>query len=56
MTHYDTLEAFRGASLVSVDLETGHTHQIRVHMAAIRHPCVGDLLRRRSGAAPPGWA
>src|SRR3984957_2560493 len=44
VTHYDTLEAFRGASLVSVDLETGRTHQIRVHMTAIRHPCVGDLL------------
>ncbi len=44
MTHYDTLEAFRAASLVSVDLETGRTHQIRVHMAAIRHPVVGDLL------------
>ncbi len=44
VTHYDTLEAFRAASLISVDLETGRTHQIRVHMAAIRHPCVGDLL------------
>jgi 23S rRNA pseudouridine1911/1915/1917 synthase len=44
VTHYDTLEAFRAASLLSVDLETGRTHQIRVHMAAIRHPCVGDLL------------
>ncbi|MBV9092397.1 MAG: RluA family pseudouridine synthase [Streptosporangiaceae bacterium] len=44
VTHYDTLEAFRAASLVSVDLETGRTHQIRVHMAAIRHPVVGDLL------------
>src|SRR3984885_11550553 len=44
VTHYDTLEAFRAASLVSVDLETGRTHQIRVHMTAIRHPCVGDLL------------
>jgi 23S rRNA pseudouridine1911/1915/1917 synthase len=44
VTHYDTLEAFRSASLVSVHLETGRTHQIRVHMAAIRHPCVGDLL------------
>jgi 23S rRNA pseudouridine1911/1915/1917 synthase len=43
VTHYDTLEAFRAASLISVDLETGRTHQIRVHMAAIRHPCVGDL-------------
>jgi 23S rRNA pseudouridine1911/1915/1917 synthase len=44
VTHYDTLEAFRGASLVSVDLETGRTHQIRVHMTAIRHPVVGDLF------------
>jgi 23S rRNA pseudouridine1911/1915/1917 synthase len=44
VTHYDALEAFRAASLVSVDLETGRTHQIRVHMSAIRHPCVGDLL------------
>jgi 23S rRNA pseudouridine1911/1915/1917 synthase len=44
VTHYDTLEAFRAASLASVHLETGRTHQIRVHMSAIRHPCVGDLL------------
>jgi 23S rRNA pseudouridine1911/1915/1917 synthase len=44
VTHYDTLEAFRAASLLSVGLETGRTHQIRVHMAALRHPCAGDLL------------
>ncbi|HEY1623326.1 MAG TPA: RluA family pseudouridine synthase [Streptosporangiaceae bacterium] len=44
ITHYDTLEAFRAASLAEVHLETGRTHQIRVHMSAIRHPCVGDLL------------
>ena len=44
VTHYDTMEAFRAASLVSVGLETGRTHQIRVHMAALRHPCCGDLL------------
>jgi 23S rRNA pseudouridine1911/1915/1917 synthase len=44
VTHYDVLEAFRAASLVEVRLETGRTHQIRVHMAAVRHPCVGDRL------------
>ena len=44
VTHYDTIEAFRAASLVEVILETGRTHQIRVHMTAIRHPCVGDRL------------
>ena len=44
ITHYDTLEAFRGASLAEITLETGRTHQIRVHMAAPRHPCVGDRL------------
>jgi 23S rRNA pseudouridine1911/1915/1917 synthase len=43
VTHYDTLEAFPAASLVDVRLETGRTHQIRVHFAALRHPCVGDL-------------
>jgi 23S rRNA pseudouridine1911/1915/1917 synthase len=43
VTHYETLEAFRAASLVEVHLETGRTHQIRVHFAALRHPCVGDL-------------
>lgn len=44
VTHYDTLEAFRAASLVDVKLETGRTHQIRVHMSALRHPCCGDFL------------
>ncbi|MFT4305282.1 MAG: RluA family pseudouridine synthase [Microbacterium sp.] len=44
ITHYDTLEAFPGASLLEVHLETGRTHQIRVHMAAHRHPCLGDPL------------
>ena len=43
ITHYETLEAFRAASLLVVHLETGRTHQIRVHMSALRHPCVGDL-------------
>lgn len=43
ITHYETLEAFPHASLVEIHLETGRTHQIRVHMAAMRHPLVGDL-------------
>ena len=44
ITHYKTLEAFPSASLLEVHLETGRTHQIRVHMAAQRHPCVGDAM------------
>jgi 23S rRNA pseudouridine1911/1915/1917 synthase len=43
ITHYEVLEAFRAASLTEVHLESGRTHQIRVHFAALRHPCVGDL-------------
>jgi 23S rRNA pseudouridine1911/1915/1917 synthase len=43
VTHYELLEAFRSASLLEIHLETGRTHQIRVHFSALRHPCVGDL-------------
>lgn len=42
VTHYQVLEAFGRASLVEVQLETGRTHQIRVHFSALRHPCAGD--------------
>ncbi len=44
ITHYETIEAFSRATLLSVTLETGRTHQIRVHMSANRHPIVGDPL------------
>ncbi|MGL5828884.1 MAG: RluA family pseudouridine synthase [Angustibacter sp.] len=43
VTHYRVLEAFPAGSLMEVRLETGRTHQIRVHFSALRHPCVGDL-------------
>jgi len=58
ITHYDVMEAMPGACLAQVHLETGRTHQIRVHMAAVGHPCVGDetygadpALTRRTGLA-----
>ncbi|WP_374010275.1 RluA family pseudouridine synthase [Leifsonia sp. LS-T14] len=44
VTHYETIEAFPSASLLEIHLETGRTHQIRVHMAAQRHPCAGDAM------------
>ncbi len=44
ITHYDVEELMAGAALLEVNLETGRTHQIRVHMAAIGHPCVGDVF------------
>ncbi len=43
VTHYEVMEAFRAASLLDIHLETGRTHQIRVHFSALHHPCVGDL-------------
>ncbi|MDZ5075965.1 RluA family pseudouridine synthase [Nesterenkonia sp. HG001] len=42
-THYRLLEAFGRVSLMEVALETGRTHQIRVHFSALGHPCAGDL-------------
>ncbi len=44
VTHYEVIEAFRHASLLNVHLETGRTHQIRVHFAALHHPCCGDTM------------
>ncbi len=43
-THYDVVELMPGAALLHIGLETGRTHQIRVHMAALGHPCVGDVF------------
>ncbi|NDK90507.1 RluA family pseudouridine synthase [Gordonia desulfuricans] len=43
ITHYDTLEMFAAASLLDIHLETGRTHQIRVHFSALHHPCCGDM-------------
>ena len=44
VTHYEVIERFRGYSLVRCRLETGRTHQIRVHMAWKNHPILGDTV------------
>ena len=44
ITHYEVIEAFPSASLVEVHLETGRTHQIRVHFSTLKHPCAGDTM------------
>ena len=56
VTHYDTLELMAGAQLTEVHLETGRTHQIRVHMAAVGHPCVGDTFYGADETALSRWA
>ncbi len=50
-THYTVRERFAEASLLECRLETGRTHQIRVHMASIRHPLVGDPVYGKRGAS-----
>ena len=54
VTHWRVLEELRGASYIKARLETGRTHQIRVHMASLGHPVCGDPLYgfARSAAAP----
>jgi len=52
VTHYEVLEVLNGASLVRCKLETGRTHQIRVHLAHMGHPLIGDPVYGR-GRAPP---
>ncbi len=58
VTHYRTLETFRFSgkpcSLIELHLETGRTHQIRVHMTAIGHPLLGDSLYNADGIPEPG--
>ncbi len=56
VTHYEVLEAFRSASLIDIHLETGRTHQIRVHFAALHHPCVGDLTTAPTPSSRPASA
>ena len=43
VTHYRVAQRFAQHTLLRVMLETGRTHQIRVHFSALRHPCAGDL-------------
>lgn len=54
ITHYRVKERFRSHTLVSVSLETGRTHQIRVHMAYIHYPLVGDMVYGGRLKIPPG--
>ena len=54
VTHYRVLERFRGHSLLSVRLETGRTHQIRLHLAHLKHPIVGDPVYGGRLARPRG--
>jgi 23S rRNA pseudouridine1911/1915/1917 synthase len=54
-TRYRVLERFSGASLVSIELETGRTHQIRIHFSEAGHPVVGDRVYRPPGAPPAAF-
>jgi 23S rRNA pseudouridine1911/1915/1917 synthase len=53
VTHYRVLQRLPEAALVALRLETGRTHQIRVHLAAIGHPVLGDAVYRPRHSAPP---
>ena len=55
-THYVAQERFADATLLECRLETGRTHQIRVHMSSIKHPLVGDPVYGRRGGGSPLFA
>jgi 23S rRNA pseudouridine1911/1915/1917 synthase len=54
MTHYRIIKKYPSHTLIRVQLETGRTHQIRVHMAYIHHPIAGDPVYGRQGKSPKG--
>jgi 23S rRNA pseudouridine1911/1915/1917 synthase len=56
VTHYEVRERFGDSTLVLCRLETGRTHQIRVHLASIGHPLIGDPAYGRRGSVPAGNA
>jgi 23S rRNA pseudouridine1911/1915/1917 synthase len=51
VSHYEVLEALGAAALVQIKIETGRTHQIRVHMAHIKNPVIGDTVYGRGRAS-----
>jgi len=55
VTHYRTIEPLRDAALVECRLETGRTHQVRVHMASIGHPLIGDQVYGRGHPGLPDF-